>query len=988
MNVTTLDVLRAASGHTLIVVTPAFSKDTFVVTCDGEHGTPFYSGIPLVDIFPEHRTALNAVQECWDITERHRGQALLGIARDDAGGAFLGIIQESNVSGFLPGDHLVHTVTGVRYLPLNGAKKCVFEEFQMDGNHYFCDDYDLTRTFPPEKGVVENDEFVWNKEWRRPFAALGLSRCCCALIQGVGISSSFVTKSLTITYLLRRSVRNPGTRYLARGLNENNDPGNEVECELIFVDGERFWTNKWRRGSAAIRWRTDLKSKLSSPSHRVEDDVSRGTLEYFESLKEKLKMESVRVISFLETSEKKSEYEVFQAYQKTLNDLGIPFVAFDINEKLHKSGSLCCHDEFCKMVDPFVEFTEGTTEPGFPCTKKQVGLNRFNCADSLDRVNLATFYYAMYLTKKLRNEISQDIIDFLAKAFVTSGNVVSWLSTNTPAIKVEAFRAFSKEVPPASSDTSISLQRRLQNVAIDPGRNKVIYMFARPPRLNPCVVFDPSHLAIFGKDFPVQLFSTKEITALVGGDHEVKVLLPRDVLLRGISIQNCCANSFMVCGDDSEILGIHNIPETCAKCVYSFTGNKFVRLITIRFFCQAEEFVCGNIAIEGEIWTDPHSTLDLQDTNDVTPEFESAMEEFAASPKQLKDVLQLEKMRINLKISEENAFKLFEKYKLSPYSFNAEARILSAPRTGCAFCSDPLKEVRTRFAQSSGIKSLITQCEEGSLGCCAQCEEFAENIALLEDLYQTQYLTTLRPPPYSTRTTFSMKRDRMELLSSPSMAAFIGLRHRPMFVDGSDPVALKDGEKMELYFVSTTVISNILVFTESKDFSLRFDEWTAERIVRDDCIEFHFSEQPIGTKLTLYAVGDATITSMKIYGVLVVQEHDPPKLAKYKTPQSGPFYMDGEWSQEDRKSTYTFSGQRQIRRIWVHVGDPDIRDLLFCFLLRGQLRGSYEHVRLPVSKPGAKLGYAMGVLPFDSIEVYYCDKLGKVSPHKIGFEFE
>ena len=987
MNVTTIDVLQSGSSYTFIIVTPAFSTNTYVVTCDGEHGTPFYAGIPLVDLFPEHRTAINAIEEQWEITARYKGEALIGVASDNEGSVFLGLIHESNVTGFLPENHLIHTVTGIVYVPLNGAKKCPFDEFQLPGNHYYCDDYDLTQTFPPTEGAPENDEFVWNKEWRRPFVALGLGRCCCALIQGVGISSSFVNKSLRITYLLRRSVRNPGTRYLARGLNENNDPGNEVECELIFVDGERFWTNKWRRGSAPIRWRTDLKTKFSSPAHRVEEDVGRGTKEYFEALKRKLKMDTVRVISFLETSEKKSEYEVFQAYQKTLNDLGIPFVAFDINEKLHKSGSLCCHDEFCKMVDPFVEFTEGTTGPEFTLTKRQVGLNRFNCADSLDRVNLATFYYAMYLTKKLRNEVSQDIIDFLAKAFVNSGNVVSWLSTNTPAIKIDAFRAFSKELPPASSDTTITLQRRLQNVAVDPGRNRIIYMFARPPRLIGRVVFDPAHLAVFGSMFPAQLFFSKEITSMVGGDHEVKVLLPRDIMLRGIAIQKCRASSFMVCGDDSEILGIHNIPETADKCWYSFDSHKFVRIITIRFFCQAEEFVCGNIRIDGEVWAEPHSLLDLQDTNEVTPEFEDAMKEFAASPRHLKHVLALEKMRLNLKVSEENAFKLFEKYKLSPYSFNSEARILSAPRTGCAFCSDPMKEPKSTYDQNDRIKSLVIQAIEGPLGCCAECDEFAENIALLGDLYETQYLKLVQPPLYKTRTDFHMKKDRMELLSSPSMAAFIGERHRPMLVGSGDGVELKDGEKMEIYFISTTVIANIQIATESKDFDLRLDGWHGEKIVNDDGIEIRFSEQPIGSKLTMHAVGDAKVSSMRFYGVMVVQDHDPPKVGKYTT-QGAPFFMDCEWSADERKATYRFNGKRQIRRVWVSVVDPNVRDLLFCFLNGGEIHGSYEHITIPMTRAGAKLGFAVGVLPFDSIQVYYCDKLSKVSPHKIGFEFE
>lgn len=48
----------------------------------------------------------------------------------------------------------------------------------------------------------------------------------------------------SLALLSRRSRRHPGTRYLARGLNEAAGPGNEIECELI------MWTHPGEDGAS------------------------------------------------------------------------------------------------------------------------------------------------------------------------------------------------------------------------------------------------------------------------------------------------------------------------------------------------------------------------------------------------------------------------------------------------------------------------------------------------------------------------------------------------------------------------------------------------------------------------------------------------------------------------------------------------------------------------------------------------------------------
>lgn len=49
-------------------------------------------------------------------------------------------------------------------------------------------------------------------------------------------------------------------RYKARGLNALSAPANEIECEqIIVVDGLRWSSYVWRRGSVPLRWSQTVK---------------------------------------------------------------------------------------------------------------------------------------------------------------------------------------------------------------------------------------------------------------------------------------------------------------------------------------------------------------------------------------------------------------------------------------------------------------------------------------------------------------------------------------------------------------------------------------------------------------------------------------------------------------------------------------------------------------------------------------------------------
>jgi hypothetical protein len=85
-----------------------------------------------------------------------------------------------------------------------------------------------------------------------------------------------------VALFARRSRLHPGTRYLARGLNDVAAPGNEVECEQLCwrvteqadaeqaaaspaaapTDAPSWASHVWRRGTVPIRWGAEIKNTV------------------------------------------------------------------------------------------------------------------------------------------------------------------------------------------------------------------------------------------------------------------------------------------------------------------------------------------------------------------------------------------------------------------------------------------------------------------------------------------------------------------------------------------------------------------------------------------------------------------------------------------------------------------------------------------------------------------------------------------------------
>lgn len=572
MKSTQVDALYSHTGFWYIVATPAIDNLTYVITIDTPSGSPMYTGIPFTDLFPDHSIAIKQLVDNGAEIKYH-GEALLGMAASSKA-TTVGIIDETEVTGTLPNCHLVKTVkhTHFIYIPRGGnsARESPFEDFQINNNHYFCESYDLTHIYPSfvhkpyyhltvdsaKKSLkpteFADEGFIWNNGWKTAFKKLGIPHVCIDLLQGACITRNFVRYNFSITYIARRSSLNPGTRFQARGLNDKNAPGNEVEGELIFCKDNEFWTQKWRRGSIPIRWKTTMPTTFSTIKNSVEEDYFNGTADYFQKLSQRYEIEPtkdeiermplydpsqpivpvpIRCISLLKAKEETDESDIKDFYELALSRLheenitNVFFTQFDLARKLKSDGSHESMQSLLSVINPFSEndgFTHGkyNEDGSLVILEHQKGIFRFNCADSLDRTNLATFYYAMKITAqwcimenlglnpkfkgvKSNVEITKpyeimdnDIVGFLSVSFVDVGNIISRMYTNTNAIKVNCIRTFAPSLISSSNDTSISVKRRFANSINDPSRQRLIELWTEPPDYSWYHRLDQEHIYI------------------------------------------------------------------------------------------------------------------------------------------------------------------------------------------------------------------------------------------------------------------------------------------------------------------------------------------------------------------------------------------------------------------------------------------------------------------------------------------------------------
>ena len=1061
MRASSCDVFTSPAGFYYLVVSPACSESTYIVTVDTTSGNPFYTGVPFVDVFPDRSMAFKTLTEA-GAAKAFSGGCLIGLRQSDKL-TTIAIVTKAEVTGELPGGHKIYTVRDTAFvniaLPGCTVKNSLVEEFQLNNNHFYCESYDATRLFPNDSKGNPDKGFVWNNGWKKPFELLGIPHVCMDLIQGVCRSSSFKKFDFQITYIARRSVLNPGTRYAARGLNDLNSPGNEVECELIFVRGEKFWSVRWRRGSIPIRWKTTLTSSLASPQHKVDKDYFQGTQEYFEGLQERFGDDlPIRCVSLLQTEEDHAEQEIKSYFSKAVErlfDAGIDkvfYTPFDLNHHLHADGSSEAMMDFVSFIGPLADedgFNYGTLP--LSVEQKQRGLMRFNCADSLDRTNLATFYFAMKITaewclahnigvvdakadRNLPNKIiSQEIIDFLAVAFVDSGNVISFLYTNTPAIKVKAIRNFSSSVEKQSSDTSVTMQRRVQNVMNDPQRMKVIGVWTDPPDLKWYHRVDPRYLVVVPgeKEIPRAILSTAvKPFKLSSAQNELLVCFPCPMQLFSLIILlyptqfNATATRMTVSVgmslEEMSVIGEIGLPIVSSPlwCRYRFglmerwaLGNsvpeRYGRFVSLKFDVTGDSYCLGNVKFETrsvfsglpDLRPPPQPELDEESVK----RFDISFDAFMQSKKTPKDVIELEKARLAIKIPERHREELALKAGMNPWLADADGQLRAAPSYCCLACGKNLSQVEEttvyNFKQHPVVKGLFTKADlRSSIRICADCMEFAEGVSQMTDIYVDEVKPQSVGIPH-----FEAGNPKTDLLQRNQAVTFdsnaVVLNDRNTIVweqEGSVKLEANESKDFELFVVQQAIVLQFLVRSSSSKIRLTSKGCSeTPQEVEPGRYTFVFTEQPITQRLKFTVqAGDepAEISQIQLLYIITEFPLETPELMKQTPPvTTKPNSPIGYYSAQKRTDLFKFP-KGTLKRFQLEVVVDKNVPVPISFIVACYQDDTFvhaEHFIMPEAPNGSVLWYTLsqGVV-CNSMKIFYVDRLTMIKQHNVRIHTE
>jgi hypothetical protein len=280
--------------------------------------------------------------------------------------------------------------------------------FIESGLFYFSLDYHLTHTqqrlahmdtsLEPMHRLADR-RFFWNRFLARSFINKRLDDYVTVVIRGnVAIAENQhlpeSRQECELAVISRLSCMRAGTRYNARGVNDNGDVGNFVESEQILITSSRVSSFVQIRGSVPVFWEEPLLKSGHTPTlARTPEASAPAFTKHFDELL--ALYERVHIVNLL--AKKKKELVVAEAYEdqltrwKGLDNQKIRYTHFDFHAECAKGyenisrlvGSRVVRDDLLKI---FGSFAMDTTSGAI--LAEQHGIFRTNCLDCLDRTNV------------------------------------------------------------------------------------------------------------------------------------------------------------------------------------------------------------------------------------------------------------------------------------------------------------------------------------------------------------------------------------------------------------------------------------------------------------------------------------------------------------------------------------------------------------------------------------------------------------------------
>lgn len=328
--------------------------------------------------------------------------ALLGLVRDE-GAAALVVVTERSVVAQISGCDIysIDAVKVVSVSPLQTEAPAFARVAKVNTTQlftcgcYFAADYDLTRPLRLAAAAGNlhshaDPKYYWNRDMYAELIESGVDvSWLTPIIQGYVGSCTYgvAADALEIALVSRRSCYMAGTRYNARGVDDEGHVANFVESEQILRFHNSTFSFLQIRGSVPVFWQqTGL---LTAPIQlaRSEDSAAPAFLRHFRSLLSVYGQ--VMVINLL--SCKRGEALLTQTFNAQLQrhwpELQPHVCKFEFDYKAE-----CKHDRhwqvrsLVEQVHDMLAYYRFYAEGDLAC--EQLGVPRVNCLDCLDRTNV------------------------------------------------------------------------------------------------------------------------------------------------------------------------------------------------------------------------------------------------------------------------------------------------------------------------------------------------------------------------------------------------------------------------------------------------------------------------------------------------------------------------------------------------------------------------------------------------------------------------
>lgn len=400
------------------------------------------------------------------------------------------------------------------------------------GSFYYSADFDLTKRLqdrPAEARSIAIDSldagFLWNTYMIQPLvdlrsrlsdrekAALDESRLLTSAIRGfastvtVPASSSPARSTVygfpsTMTLISRLSCRRAGTRFNARGIDDDGNVANFVETETIFCTDRIYFSYVQCRGSIPIFWEQSSGLRQEVQITRSVEATQPAFDRHFGALSDTYG--DVFAVNLLSMT-KENEVQLTQRYRyhvehSSINaqttDEHLKHINYDFHAETRDSGYEAASGIKRWISDSAIAFEYYLSEEvrdviekdgrkqsimGQNEIIKQAGVFRTNCLDCLDRTNvmqtiISKMALEIFFTQREDRHPTSDFWARHGTLWADCGDALSKIYAGTGALKSSFTRSGKMSMAGFLADARKSAQRLYINNFEDKGRQNTIDM--------------------------------------------------------------------------------------------------------------------------------------------------------------------------------------------------------------------------------------------------------------------------------------------------------------------------------------------------------------------------------------------------------------------------------------------------------------------------------------------------------------------------------